>query len=147
MKNHNKETLPRCQGERTMSTWSKDELRKIAEKDDLHISPFREDKVTYGTPTWIWSVVVDDALYVRGYNGQKSRWYQAAVKQRAGRIIAAGMTKEVTFQPVDGPLDIGINNRIVDAYRAKYLGGPYLSPIIGARACAATVRVMPRKTE
>ena len=33
--------------------------------DDLHISPFREDGVTYGTPTWIWSVAVDDALYVR----------------------------------------------------------------------------------
>lgn len=26
-----------------MTTWSKDELRKIAEADDLHISPFRED--------------------------------------------------------------------------------------------------------
>ena len=53
-----------------MSTWSKDELRKIAETDDLHISPFREDGRTYGTTTWIWSVVVDDALYVRAYNGQ-----------------------------------------------------------------------------
>jgi hypothetical protein len=27
--------------------------------------------VTYGTPIWIWSVAVDDALYVRGYNGQQ----------------------------------------------------------------------------
>jgi len=45
-----------------MSSWSKDELRKIAETDDLHISPFREDGVTYGTPTWIWSVVVDGNL-------------------------------------------------------------------------------------
>ena len=73
-----------------MSTWLKDELRKITEDDDLHISPFREDGVTYGTPTWIWSVAVDDALYVRGYNGQSSRWYQAAVRQTDGRIIAAG---------------------------------------------------------
>jgi hypothetical protein len=56
-----------------MSTWSKDELRKIAEADDLHISPFREDGVTYGTPTWIWSVAVDDAVFVRAYNGQSSR--------------------------------------------------------------------------
>ena len=64
--------------------WLKDELRKIAETDDLHISPFREDGKTYGTPTWIWSVVVDDGLYVSGYNGQKSRWYQAAVRQKAG---------------------------------------------------------------
>jgi hypothetical protein len=30
-------------------TWSKDELRKIAEADDLHILPFREHGVTYGT--------------------------------------------------------------------------------------------------
>jgi Uncharacterized protein conserved in bacteria (DUF2255) len=37
-------------------TWQKDELRKIAVADDLHIAPFREDGATYGTPTWIWSV-------------------------------------------------------------------------------------------
>jgi hypothetical protein len=48
-------------GDLTMITWSKDELRRIADADDLHISPFREDGKTYGTPTWIWSVVVDDA--------------------------------------------------------------------------------------
>jgi hypothetical protein len=48
-----------------MSSWSNDELSKIAETDDLHISPFRDDGLTYGTPTWIWSVVVDDALFVR----------------------------------------------------------------------------------
>jgi hypothetical protein len=80
-----------------MSAWLKDDLRQIAEADDLHISPLREDGKTYGTPTWIWSVAVDDALYVRAYNGQESRWYKAAVRQKAGRISAAGMTKEVTF--------------------------------------------------
>jgi hypothetical protein len=62
--------------------WQKDELRKIAEADDLHISPFRDDGTTYGTPTWIWSVVVDDGLYVRAYHGQGSRWYRAASKQK-----------------------------------------------------------------
>jgi hypothetical protein len=123
-----------------MSTWSKDKLRKIAEADDLHISPFREDGLTYGTPTWIWSVAIDDDLYVRAYNGQSSRWYQAAVRQKAGRITAAGMTKEVTFEPIDGP----INDRIDDAYRAKYHGSPYLSPMIATRARSATVKVMPR---
>jgi hypothetical protein len=125
-----------------MPSWSQDELRKIAEADDLHISPFREDGKTYGTPTWIWSVAVDDALYVRAYHGQNSRWHQAAVRQKVGRITAAGMTKEVTFEPVEGP----INDRIDDAYRAKYGGSPYLSPMIGARARAATVKVIPRET-
>jgi hypothetical protein len=124
-----------------MSTWSKDELRKIAEADDLHISPFREDGRTYGTLTWIWSVVVDDALYVRAYNGQNSLWYKAAVRHKAGRITAAGMTEEVAFEPVDGK----INDRIDDAYRAKYKGSPYLSPMIGAGARSATVKAMPRE--
>jgi len=124
-----------------MIPWPKDDLRKIAEADDLHISPFRDDGKTYGTPTWIWSVAVDGELYVRGYNGQDSRWYQAAVRQKAGRIIAAGMTKEVGFEPVDGP----INDHIDDAYRAKYRGSPYLGPMIGARARAATVKVIPRE--
>jgi hypothetical protein len=123
-----------------MIIWSKDELRKIAEADDLHISPFREDGVTYGTPTWIWSVAVADSLYVRGYNGQKSRWYQAAARQQAGRIIAAGMTREVKFELVDGP----ISDRVDDAYRAKYHGSPYLNAMIGPRARSATVKVMPR---
>jgi Uncharacterized protein conserved in bacteria (DUF2255) len=41
--------------------WSPDELQKIAASDGLHISPFRDDGVTYGTPTWIWSVVVETA--------------------------------------------------------------------------------------
>lgn len=122
-----------------MSTWSKKELQRIAEKDDLHISPFREDGKTYGTPTWIWSVSVDGELYVRAYNGQGSRWYQAAMNQKTGQIAAAGITKQVSFEPVTGE----INDRIDDAYRAKYKGSPYLKPMIGERARSATVKVIP----
>jgi hypothetical protein len=71
-------------------TWSRDELRQIAETDDLHVSPLREDGLTYGTPTWIWCITVDDALYVRACNGRKSRWYQAAVRhQRGGSLRPA----------------------------------------------------------
>ncbi|MGB9468856.1 MAG: DUF2255 family protein, partial [Candidatus Acidiferrum sp.] len=65
-----------------MTTWSKEELRKIAGADDLHISPFREDGKTYGTPTWIWSVAVEDAVYVRPSSGKNSRLYQATIRQK-----------------------------------------------------------------
>jgi hypothetical protein len=91
-------------------------------------------------PTWIWSVAVDGHLYVRAYNGQSSRWYQAALRQHAGRVLAAGLTKEVGFEPVDAD----INDRIDEAYRVKYRGSPYLNPMIDARARAATVRITPR---
>ena len=123
-----------------MSTWTQDRIQAIASSDDLHIAPFREDGITYGTPTWIWSVVVDDELYVRGYNGTGSRWYKAAVSQKAGQITAAGQTTDVIFEAVDGPL----NDRIDAAYRAKYSSSPYLKPMIGDRARAATVRISPR---
>jgi hypothetical protein len=123
-----------------MGQWSSDELQKIVQADDLHISPFREDGVTLGTPTWIWCVAVDNDLYVRGYNGQKSRWYQAAVQQKAGRIKAAGLSKDVAFEPVDGTL----NDRIDEAYRAKYRGSPYLNPMIGSSARSATIKITPR---
>jgi len=123
-----------------MNAWTPEELQKIAETDDLHISPFREDGTTYGTPTWIWSVVVDEALYVRAYNGRKSRWYRAAITQKAGRIAAAGIAKEVTFAPADGT----IQDRIDDAYREKYRGSEYLGPMISARARSATVKVTPK---
>src|SRR5437764_7659529 len=108
-----------------MIIWTKDELKRIAGTDDLHISPFREDGETYGTPTWIWSVVVDGGLYVRAYNGQRSRWYGAAMQQKAGRITVAGMAKEVRFERVDGPMNDGID----EAYRAKYKSSPYLEPM------------------
>jgi len=70
--------------------WSNDELRKIADTDDRHVSPFRPDGKTYGTPTWIWSVVVDGDLYVRAYNGRQSRWYQRPwAKRRGGSLPRA----------------------------------------------------------
>jgi len=123
-----------------MAEWNKDELKKISETDDLHISPFREDGKTYGTPTWIWSVVVGDDLFVRAYNGINSSWYKAATKQKAGRITAAGITKEVTFKQIEGE----VNDLIDDAYRKKYKGSPYLNPMIDKRARSATIKVIPK---
>lgn len=122
-----------------MTSWNKETLQAIADKDDLHIAPFREDGVTYGTLTWIWSVRVGDDLYVRGYNGTRSRWYQSAIKQKAGQIKAAGELHEVAFVPVSGD----INDAIDDAYRAKYSSSPYLAPMVSDQARAATVRVIP----
>ena len=122
-----------------MMAWGREEFERISAADDLHVSPLREDGVTYGTPTWIWSVAVDGALYVRAYNGRESRWYKSAVKQKAGRIRVAGITRDVSFAPVDGP----INDRIDDAYREKYRVSPYLAPMISARA-RATVRIAPQ---
>lgn len=121
--------------------WQQDQLHRIVKADDLHISPFRDDGKTYGTPTWIWCVQVNGELYVRGYNGTASRWYQAAVKQRAGRISSAGSVIDVLFEPVLGE----VNDAIDEAYKDKYQASSYLRPMIGNRARAATIKVVPRE--
>ena len=127
----------------TTGTWPTQKLQEIAEADDLHIAPFRDDGKSYGTPTWIWSVAVEGELYVRAYNGQESRWYQAALRQNAGRVTAAGMTKEVTFERIEGL----ISDRIDNAYRMKYRGNPYLNSMISARARSATIKITPRQAD
>ena len=128
-----------------MTTWPPDELQQITAADDFHISPYREDGATPRTPTWIWSVVVDGDVYVRAYNGTASRWYQAALRQRAGRIRAGGVEWEVALEPVDGTSTGSTVQTAIDAaYRAKYADSPYLAPMVSARTRAATVRVLPR---
>jgi hypothetical protein len=116
------------------------ELSAIDKADDLKIAPFRADGKTYGTPTWIWAVMVDGELFVRAYNGVSSRWHRSAIEQGAGRIYAAGMTKKVAFEPVN---DHSLNDRIDEAYQHKYRKSPYLSSMIGSRAKAATIRIVP----
>lgn len=123
-----------------MTAWAPEQLEKIASTDDFHISPYRADGTTPGTPTWIWSVVVDGNVYVRAYNGIASRWYKSAIVQQAGRIRAGGIDTEVTFTPVSGD----ISDRIDAAYSKKYGGSPYLPPMVSDRTRAATVRVDPQ---
>jgi hypothetical protein len=122
-----------------MKDWAIEQLHTIVEADDLHIAPLRKDGKTPGTPTWIWCVEVDGHLYVRGYNGTNSSWYQSAVQQRRGKIVSAGITLDVAFEPVPGP----VNDRIDAAYKAKYRASPYLNPMISERARAATVKISP----
>ncbi|RKF19387.1 DUF2255 family protein [Altericroceibacterium spongiae] len=120
--------------------WTAEQLSQFADADDCRISPFREDCETYGTPTFIWSVVAEGSLYVRAYNGRDSSWYQAALSQKAGRIFLAGENYEVSFEGAEGD----INDRIDEAYREKYASSNYLGSMISKRARAATVRVLPR---
>lgn len=116
---------------------TKEEVAQIAQKDDFHIAPYRADGTTVGTFTWIWSVAVNSDLFVRAHNGKALRWYQAAIKQKAGKIQAAGLEKEVQFETVRDSR----NEAIDKAYREKYSSSPYLKSMISDRARAATIRV------
>jgi len=122
-----------------MSEWTKNELAAIDAADDLKMAPYHEDFKTTGTPVWIWEVVVDGGLYVRAYSGTSSRWYQAAIKQKSGKIIVAGKTEAVHYEAVKDP---AVLNQIDEAYHKKYDPSPYVGPMVGERAKAATIKII-----
>ena len=123
-----------------MSSWSEDDLRAIEENDDLFVSPFREDGTTYGSPTQTWALVVDGDVYVRAANGQESRWYRAAMSQKAGRVRVAGKNYEVTFELAGDE----VSDAIDAAYEVKYRGSSAVPVMQGDGPKSATVRITPR---
>ena len=123
-----------------MTSFSPDVLKKIADTDDLYVSPYRADGVTYGTPTQTWALVVDGSVYVRAARGPESTWYQAAITQKAGRVRVGGTFYDVTFGPADDSLADAINA----AYEAKYPGSSAVPIMQGAGPTSAAVRISPR---
>ncbi|HIF7577615.1 TPA: DUF2255 family protein, partial [Klebsiella pneumoniae] len=116
--------------------WNPEVLTRIDAADDLKIAPYHPDMNTTGTPTWIWEVKVDNRLFVRAYSGIRSKWYQAALSQQAGKILAIGQEFDVLFAK---PSDPELESKIDQAYLKKYSGSSYVSAMTGIRARAATI--------
>lgn len=93
--------------------WNPEVLTRIDAADDLKIAPYHPDMNTTGTPTWIWEVKVDNRLFVRAYSGIRSKWYQAALSQQAGKILAIGQEFDVLFAK---PSDPELESKIEQAY-------------------------------
>ncbi|MFD5944509.1 DUF2255 family protein [Streptomyces collinus] len=123
-----------------MTTWTSDQLQRIAEADELEVAPLRRDG-TLRAPVPVWVVRDGDDLYVRSFRGTNGAWWRTARAGRAGRIRSGGVDKDVTFVDVR---DDEVNDRVDSAYRTKYghYGGAYVDPMVASRA--TTLRLVPR---
>lgn len=123
-----------------MTTWTADELDRIAAAEELEITTTRGDG---SLRAWvpIWCVRVGDELFVRSYRGTEGAWYRHATQQGAARIRAAGIERDVTVEPGDRSIQPAID----DAYRSKYAryATNYLPPMLAAPAVATTVLLQP----
>ena len=124
-----------------MSGWTDTELARIGPADELEIASYRQDG-TLRPYTTIWIVRVGDELYVRSWRGRSGVWFRRALQRHEGRIRAAGVERDVTF---DEP-DVRVHPAIHDAYRSKYTRYPdsYVRPMVEPDATAATFRLVPR---
>ncbi|MFF5546850.1 MULTISPECIES: DUF2255 family protein [Streptomyces] len=125
-----------------MTTWTSDELDRIAAADELRIAPLRGDG-SPRPPVPIWVVRDGDSLYVRSYRGPDGAWYRAARASHRARITAGGVGKDVTLSEESDP---GVNDRLDAAYRTKYgrYGGTYVTPMVAGPARATTLQLLPR---
>jgi hypothetical protein len=123
-----------------MTTWTPADLDAIRRNPDLYVSPFRDDGVTYGTPTQTWALVVDGNVYVRAANGPTSSWYGAAITQGAGRVRVEDRVYEVTF--AEAPAEV--SEAIDSAYEDKYPGSSAVPIMQGELPKSATVVIAPR---
>jgi len=123
-----------------MTTWTSDELDKIANADELRLSTQRTDG-SLRNPVTIWVVRHGDDLYIRSYRGPGGWWFRHAREHREGRIQAGGVDKNVTFADADHDLD----DQIDTAYRAKYsrYSSTYVDPMVAPQAKATTTKLLP----
>ena len=121
-----------------MTSWSADELSRIAAADEL--APRRPGS-SLRSPVTIWVVRYLDDLYVRSWRGAIAVWFRAAEAGREGRISAGGVAKDVGFVPVS---EQGINNAIDVAYRSKYGRSRYATPMVTEPARSTTLKLVPR---
>jgi hypothetical protein len=124
-----------------MSGWTDTELARIGSADELEIASYRQDG-SLRPYTTIWIVRVGDELYVRSWRGRSGVWFRRALQRHEGRIRAAGVERDVTFEEPDD----SVHPAIHDAYRSKYTRYPdsYVRPMVEPDATAATFRLVPR---
>ncbi len=123
-----------------MTTWTNDELAKIAKAEELEIQSLRRDG-TLRNPVTIWVVRVGDDLYVRAVNGRTGTWFRGTQVRHEGHIQAGGADKDVTF--VDA--DPGLIDQIDAAYRNKYrrYAANIVNSVLTPQARASTIRLVP----
>jgi len=125
-----------------MTPWTRAELDRIANAEELQIASLRNDGTLRKAVT-IWVVRVDNDLYVRSVYGRSSGWYRGIQVRHEGHIRAGGVDKDVTFVEESDP---SINQQVDAAYRTKYhrYAASIVNSTLTPEARSATIKLVPR---
>ena len=123
-----------------MTSWTGDELEKIAAAEALQLASVRRDG-TPRKPVTIWVVRHGDDLYVRSVNGRTASWFRSAQDRHEAHIQAGGVDKDVFLVETDD-----INDEVDAAYGTKYqrYAASIIDHIVSPEARAATLKLVPR---
>ncbi len=124
-----------------MAGWTKAELDRIEQADELELASQRQDG-SLRDPVTMWVVRDGDELYVRSMHGRDGAWFRRTQTRNQGHVRSAGVDKDVAFV-VD--TDPALNNRIDAAYRSKYrrYGANIVGGVVNTESRAATIKLVP----
>jgi hypothetical protein len=124
-----------------VSAWTKDELERLDRAEELQLASRRPDGSLRPFVT-IWTVRSGDDVYVRSAYGYENPWFQRALRAGDGRVRAAGVERDVTFEQ-PGPK---VADDVTSAYHAKYdrHGPRMVGTVISDEAVRSTLRLVPR---
>jgi hypothetical protein len=124
-----------------MTAWTRDELSKIGNTEEVQVASLRRDG-TPRKPVTVWVVPYGDNIYVRSVSGPSAGWFRGTQERHEGRIQAGGVQKDVTFVNTDHDID----DELDAAYATKYrrYAGRILNSILTPQARSATLKLVPR---
>lgn len=124
-----------------MTTWTTEELSRIAEAEELRLASTRPDG-TLRPYVIMWVARVGDDLYVRSAYGPDNPWYRRARASGTGRIRAGGVERDVVFADADPDVHAALDA----AYHAKYdrHGPRIVGTVVGPDVVDVTIRLVPR---
>ena len=125
-----------------MSGWTREELDRIQQTDELDLASQRRDG-SLRDPVTMWVVRDGDDLYVRSIDGPARGWFRGTQTRHQGQIRSGGIDKDVAFV-VD--TDPALNDRIDAAYRDKYrrYGDRIVGTVVNPASRDSTIRLVPR---
>ena len=125
-----------------MSGWTREELDRIEQTDELDLASQRRDG-SLRDPVTMWVVRDGDDLYVRSIHGPARGWFRGTQTRRQGHIRSGGVDRDVAFV-VD--TDPALNDRIDAAYRDKYrrYGDRIVGTVVNPASRDSTIRLVPR---
>ena len=124
-----------------MTSWTKEELAKIGNAEELDIASRRPDGTLRPFVT-IWVVPADGDLYVRSVNGRSGTWFMRAVAAGEGRIRAGGVERDVAFEEAGS----AVQAPVTAAYHEKYdrYGPSIVGTVVSVESATTTLRLVPK---
>lgn len=124
-----------------MTIWTTDQLKRVADAEELQLASQRADGTLRSYVT-IWVVRAGPDLYVRSAYGATNPWFVRAKATGVGRIEAGGVERDVTFAEANPDAQAAIDQ----AYHAKYdrYGRAIVGSVVGPAAAPLTIRLVPR---